>query len=46
MYNRLLKFIDKNNLLNEFQFGFGNKPFNIYGSDSSFVEFSNSYGQW
>ena len=24
MYNRLLKFIDKNNLLNEFQFGFRN----------------------
>ena len=24
MYNRLLKFIDKNKLLNEFQFGFRN----------------------
>ena len=24
MYNRLLEFIDKNNLLNEFQFGFRN----------------------
>ena len=24
MYNQLLKFIDKNNLLNDFQFGFSN----------------------